>query len=65
VGEIEELAGGPHGDPGRHASLANLDSGACSPLHSPFPMGQQLNKVIKRKRRRAYLKRKKAAAKKK
>ena len=35
----------------------------------PFPhhntMGQQLNKIIKRKRRAAYLKRKKAAAKKK
>jgi len=28
-------------------------------------MGQQYNKVIKRKRRNAYLKRKKAAAKKK
>jgi hypothetical protein len=32
----------------------------------PFPyqitMGQQLNKIIKRKRRAAYLKRKKAAA---
>jgi hypothetical protein len=41
----------------------------CSGLISPFPhhntMGQQLNKIIKRKRRAAYLKRKKAAAKKK
>ena len=35
-------------------------------LMTPFPnhttMGQQLNKVIKRKRRAAYLKRKKVAA---
>jgi hypothetical protein len=35
-------------------------------LIAPFPqnttMGQQLNKIIKRKRRAAYLKRKKAAA---
>ncbi len=34
---------------------------------APFPhhttMGQQLNKIIKRKRRAAYLKRKKVAAK--
>ena len=37
----------------------------CHSETSPFPliMGQQLNKIIKRKRRAAYLKRKKVAAK--
>lgn len=34
-----------------------------SPLLSPIIMGQQLNKYIKRKRRAAYLKRKKARVK--
>jgi hypothetical protein len=36
----------------------------CYQLHHTLPMGQQTNKHIKKKRRIAYLKRKKAAAKK-
>jgi hypothetical protein len=51
----------------RCEALRVLDSGggvqAQTPLHHRIPMGQQFNKVIKRKRRVAYLKRKKAAIK--
>jgi hypothetical protein len=36
--------------------------GLIAPFPHPNIMGQQLNKIIKRKRRAAYLKRKKAAA---
>ena len=39
--------------------------GQITPFPHPNTMGQQLNKIIKRKRRAAYRKRKKAAAKKK
>ena len=36
--------------------------GLMAPFHRSNTMGQQLNKIIKRKRRAAYLKRKKAKA---
>ena len=42
---------------------AALDSGASPANVSPSPMSQQYNKVIKRQRHRAYLKRWKAKAK--
>ncbi len=53
---------------GAFAPNAALDSAppeprGCTFYHTP-PMGQQLNKHIKKKRRIAYLKRKKEAAKK-
>jgi len=50
-----------------HGPTLGLDSPFPLRSDGPFPhhttMGQQLNKIIKRKRRAAYLKRKKVAAK--
>jgi hypothetical protein len=43
--------------------LTRLPRYETSLFHLPNHMGQQLNKYIKRKRRAAYLKRKKAKAK--
>jgi hypothetical protein len=60
--------GAPNGEP--EWKNTSLPGGLTSPLQFhliiAFPnhttMGQQLNKIIKRKRRAAYLKRRKAAA---
>jgi hypothetical protein len=50
----------------RYRPALGLDSPFANGSDHPFPtqitMGQQLNKIIKRKRRAAYLKRKKVAA---
>jgi len=45
---------------GRARRLTRPRPYELSPLHISNIMGQQLNKIIKRKRRAAYLKRKKA-----
>jgi hypothetical protein len=51
---------------GHYLGAPGLDSFPSIRSDHPFPnhttMGQQLNKIIKRKRRAAYLKRKKVAA---
>ncbi len=55
------------GGPSATSFETPLDSPAraarCSPFHQTLTMGQQYNKGIKKKRRLAYLKRKKEAAK--
>jgi hypothetical protein len=43
--------------------LTRLRRSGSSRVHLPTIMGQQLNKIIKRRRRAAYLKRKKTKAK--
>lgn len=43
--------------------LTRLRRSETSTVHTSNHMGQQLNKIIKRKRRAAYLKRKKVLAK--
>ncbi len=43
---------------------SRVANGRCSSFHQITPMGKQYNKGIKKKRRLAYLKRKKEASKK-